>query len=60
MESNFRNVGSVIYDDIYSFTEISFAQAMAKMAVTGQNVNRLIDCSEAVPVPVPAVRKPAT
>ncbi|TDL25932.1 manganese peroxidase 2 [Rickenella mellea] len=40
--------------------ESNFRNAMAKMAVTGQNVNRLIDCSEAVPVPVPAVRKPAT
>lgn len=33
---------------------------MAKLAVTGQNAGRLIDCSEAVPIPKPAVGKPAT
>jgi len=38
----------------------NFQQAMAKLAVTGQNVRKLIDCSEAVPLPKPAVKKPAT
>ena len=33
---------------------------MAKLAVVGQNTARLIDCSEAVPVPQIAVTKPAT
>jgi len=38
----------------------NFQKAMAKLAVTGQDVSKLIDCSEAVPTPVPAVKKPAT
>ncbi|KLO09934.1 manganese peroxidase 1 [Schizopora paradoxa] len=38
----------------------SFQQAMAKLAVTGHDVSTLIDCSEAVPEPQPAVGKPAT
>lgn len=33
---------------------------MAKLAVVGQDTSKLIDCSEAVPMAVPAVRKPAT
>lgn len=33
---------------------------MAKLAVTGHDASKLIDCSEAVPIPVPAVKKPAT
>lgn len=33
---------------------------MAKLAVTGHDVSTLIDCSEAVPEPQPAVGKPAT
>lgn len=33
---------------------------MAKLAVTGQNVRELIDCSEAVPTPKPAVGKATT
>lgn len=33
---------------------------MAKLAVVGQDTSKMIDCSEAVPVPVPAVGKPAT
>ena len=33
---------------------------MEKLAVTGQNVARLIDCSEVVPDPVPPLGKPAT
>lgn len=35
-------------------------QAMAKLAVTGQDVYKLVDCSDAVPIPKPAVKKPAT
>ena len=38
----------------------NFQSAMAKLAVTGQNVRKLIDCSEAVPIPLPPVAKPAT
>jgi len=37
-----------------------FHDAMAKLAVVGQDVSKMIDCSEAVPVPVPAVNKAAT
>jgi hypothetical protein len=37
----------------------NFRSAMAKLAVTGQNVRELIDCSEVIPEPVPAVAKPA-
>lgn len=33
---------------------------MAKLAVVGQDTSKLIDCSEAVPIPPPAVSKPAT
>ena len=38
----------------------NFKNAMQKLAVTAHNPAKLIDCSEAVPVPVPAVKKPAT
>ncbi|KLO09305.1 manganese peroxidase 2 [Schizopora paradoxa] len=37
-----------------------FHDAMAKLAVVGQDTSKLIDCSEAVPMAVPAVSKPAT
>ena len=33
---------------------------MAKLAVVGQDTSKMIDCSEAVPVPVPPVAKQAT
>jgi manganese peroxidase len=29
----------------------SFKAAMAKLAVTGQDVNKMIDCSDVIPVP---------
>ena len=38
----------------------NFKSAMAKLAVVGHNPNRLIDCSEVIPQPKPAVGKPAT
>jgi len=38
----------------------NFKTAMAKLAVTGQNVGKLIDCSEAIPVPKPPVGKATT
>jgi len=38
----------------------NFRAAMAKLAVTGHDTRKLIDCSEAVPIPQPAVKKPAT
>ncbi|TDL25715.1 manganese peroxidase 3 [Rickenella mellea] len=38
----------------------NFKLAMAKLAVVGQNVFKLIDCSEAVPVPQPPNGKRAT
>ena len=38
----------------------SFQNAMAKMAVLGHDPRKLIDCSEAVPIPVPPVKKPTT
>jgi len=37
-----------------------FKAAMAKLAVVGQNAKALVDCSEVIPVPIPAVMKPAT
>lgn len=33
---------------------------MKKMAILGHNRAKLIDCSEAVPIPVPPVKKPTT
>ena len=38
----------------------NFASAMAKMAITGQDRNSLIDCSEVIPMPVPPLDKSAT
>ncbi|KAL5485513.1 hypothetical protein ACEPAI_8155 [Sanghuangporus weigelae] len=38
----------------------NFKRAMAKLAVIGHNPNRLVDCSEIIPQPLPPVRKPAT
>ncbi|KLO11717.1 manganese peroxidase 2 [Schizopora paradoxa] len=38
----------------------NFRAGMAKLAVLGHDTRNLIDCSEAVPEPVPAVKKPAT
>jgi len=38
----------------------NFKAAMEKLAVTGQNTARLIDCSEAVPAQAPPVTKAAT
>jgi len=38
----------------------SFKAAMQKLALVGQNAANMIDCSEAVPKPLPAVNKPAT
>lgn len=35
----------------------SFAAAMAKLAVLGQNVNKMIDCSDVIPVPKPFTGK---
>ena len=39
---------------------LNFQTAMAKMAVIGQNVAKLVDCSEVIPIPKPPVAKPAT
>ncbi|KAJ7915393.1 fungal versatile peroxidase from pleurotus Eryngii [Mycena leptocephala] len=36
----------------------SFRAAMAKMAVIGQNMKTMIDCSNVIPVPKPVVGKP--
>ncbi|KIJ45795.1 class II peroxidase [Sphaerobolus stellatus SS14] len=38
----------------------AFRAAMAKLAVIGQDTSKMIDCSEAVPIPVPSKGKPAT
>lgn len=38
----------------------SFKAAMAKLAILGHNRADLIDCSAVVPVPLPAVNKPAS
>ncbi|KZS88113.1 manganese peroxidase 2 [Sistotremastrum niveocremeum HHB9708] len=40
--------------------QAAFKASMAKLAVTGQNTAKFIDCSEVIPIPVPAVAKPAT
>ncbi|KAJ7211306.1 manganese peroxidase [Mycena pura] len=42
------------------FMAASFKQAMAKLAVLGQDRNKLIDCSDVVPSTVQAYVKPAT
>nr|BAR45974.1 manganese peroxidase isozyme [Phlebiopsis crassa] len=42
------------------FMAASFKAAMSKLAVLGQNRADLIDCSDVVPVPKPAVNKPAS
>lgn len=38
----------------------NFKAAMEKLAVTGQDTRKLVDCSEAVPPATPAVKKAAT
>ncbi|KIJ56361.1 class II peroxidase [Sphaerobolus stellatus SS14] len=38
----------------------AFKAAMAKLAVNGQDTRHFVDCSEVIPTPVPAVKKPAT
>ncbi|GJE87952.1 manganese peroxidase [Phanerochaete sordida] len=43
-----------------AFMAASFRAAMAKLAVLGHNRNSLIDCSDVVPQPKPAVNKPAS
>lgn len=42
------------------FMAASFKSAMAKLAVLGHNREDLIDCSDVVPTPKPAVKTPAT
>jgi manganese peroxidase len=42
------------------FMVSSFKAAMSKLAVLGHNRASLIDCSDVVPVPKPAVNKPAS
>ncbi|OCH90881.1 manganese-dependent peroxidase precursor [Obba rivulosa] len=42
------------------FMAQSFKNAFAKLAVLGHNPDDLVDCSAVVPVPKPAVDKPAT
>ncbi|GJE90619.1 manganese peroxidase isoform 3 [Phanerochaete sordida] len=42
------------------FMSASFKAAMSKLAVLGHNRNTLTDCSEIIPEPLPAVKKPAT
>ena len=38
----------------------AFKTVMAKLAVIGQDTRHFVDCSEVVPVPVPALKKTAT
>ncbi|KIJ27957.1 hypothetical protein M422DRAFT_784683 [Sphaerobolus stellatus SS14] len=33
---------------------------MTKLAVVGQDTRHFVDCSEVIPIPKPAVKKPAT
>ena len=42
------------------FMAASFKAAMAKLAILGHSRSSLVDCSDVVPVPKPAVKKPAT
>ena len=42
------------------FMAQSFKAAMSKLAILGHSRNSLIDCSEVVPEPKPAVKKPAS
>ena len=42
------------------FMAASFKAAMSKLAILGHNRASLTDCSEVVPVPKPAVKKPAS
>ncbi|KIP04649.1 fungal class II heme-containing peroxidase [Phlebiopsis gigantea 11061_1 CR5-6] len=42
------------------FMAASFKSAVSKLAVLGHNRNDLIDCSDVVPEPKPAVKKPAS
>ncbi|EMD32808.1 fungal class II heme-containing peroxidase [Gelatoporia subvermispora B] len=42
------------------FMAESFKAAMSKLAVLGSNRDELIDCSDVVPTPKPAVNKPAS
>ena len=48
------------YLDNQRLMQSNFKSAMAKLAVTGQNVRKLVDCSDVVPIPKPPVAKPAT
>ncbi|OCH84729.1 manganese peroxidase precursor [Obba rivulosa] len=42
------------------FMSSSFKAAMSKLAILGHNRASLIDCSDVVPIPKPAVNKPAS
>jgi manganese peroxidase len=42
------------------FMASSFKAAMSKLAILGHNRATLIDCSDVVPTPKPAVNKPAS
>ena len=42
------------------FMAASFKAAMSKLAILGHSRQSLIDCSDVVPVPKPAVKKPAS
>jgi len=44
----------------HSLMSSMFAAAMQKLALVGQNAAKMVDCSELIPVPLPAVNKPAT
>ena len=37
----------------------AFKKVMAKLALVGQDSKHFVDCSEVVPIPVPALKKPA-
>ena len=38
----------------------NFKNAMKKLAVVGQDVSKLVDCSELIPVPPPATKAHTT
>ena len=48
-----------MYEDQQQHMMDTFAAAMAKLAVLGQDVNSMVDCSDVIPVPKPNT-KPAT
>lgn len=54
------NIKNFFRIDEQNLMMTAFQKAMAKLAVTGQDTSKLIDCSEVIPQPVPPVSSPAS